>query len=150
MSNETIFIICCILAAACLSVTAYLFFFRKQSSFEPDTLEGHDFEYYCAKLLEANGFSDITVTKGSGDFGADILATKDMISYAIQCKVYSEPVGIKAVQEALCGREYYDCMIGVVLTNQYFTKNAAEAAQKLRILLWDRDYLKELISNAEK
>ena len=81
------------------------------------------------------------VTKGSGDYGVDILAEKDGITYAIQCKCYQAPVGIKAVQEAYAGRDYYDRMVGVVMTNQYFTSPAVDAARKLKILLWDRGYL---------
>ena len=51
---------------------------------------------------------------------------------------------MKAVQEAYAGRDFYDRMVGCVLTNQYFTKPAAEAARKLKILLWDRDFLQSL------
>lgn len=50
-------------------------------------------------------------------------------------------MGIKAVQEAYAGRDYYDRMVGVVMTNQYFTSPAVDAARKLKILLWDRGYL---------
>ena len=35
-------------------------------------------------------------------------------------------------------------MVGAVLTNQYFTQPAVEAAQKLKILLWDRGYLEDM------
>ena len=106
-----------------------------------DELEGHDFEYYCADLLGKSGFSSVEVTKGSGDFGADILAEKDGVSYAIQCKCYDKPIGVKAVQEIYAGRDYYDCMVGVVMTNQYFTAPAVELAKKLKIMLWDRGYI---------
>ena len=41
------------------------------------------------------------------------------MTYAIQCKRYNAPVGVKAVQEAYAGRDYYDRMVGCVLTNQY-------------------------------
>ncbi len=106
-----------------------------------DEMEGHDFEYYCADILKAQGFIEVEVTKGSGDFGADILAEKDGVTYAIQCKCYDKPIGVKAVQEVYAGRDYYDRMIGVVMTNQYFTQPAVELAQKLKIMLWDRGYL---------
>ena len=106
-----------------------------------DEMEGHDFEYYCADILRANGFLDVEVTKGSGDFGADILAEKDGITYAVQCKCYDKPIGVKAVQEVYAGRDFYDRMVGVVMTNQYFTQPAVELAQKLNILLWDRGYI---------
>ena len=108
---------------------------------ELDEMEGHDFEYYCADLLKKRGFVDVTGTKGSGDYGVDVLAEKDGVTYGIQCKAYATPVGVKAVQEAYAGKEYYDRMVGAVLTNQYFTKPAVEAAKKLKILLWDRGYL---------
>lgn len=109
-----------------------------------DLMEGHDFEYYCAELLRQQGFLEVEVTKGSGDYGIDILAEKDGVTYAIQCKRYTAPVGVKAIQEAYAGRDYYDRMVGAVLTNQYFTQPAVEAAKKLKILLWDRGYLEEI------
>lgn len=118
---------------------------KKYRANKLDEIEGHDFEYYCAELLKKRGFIDVSVTKGSGDYGVDVLAEKDGVTYAIQCKAYSAPVGVKAVQEAYAGREFYDRMVGAVLTNQYFTKPAVEAAKKLKILLWDRGYLDSMI-----
>ncbi len=106
-----------------------------------DEMEGHDFEYYCADLLRAQGFFNVEVTRGSGDFGADILATRDGIRYAFQCKCYDKPIGVKAVQEIYAGKDYYDAMVGVVMTNQSFTAPAQELAAKLKILLWDRAVL---------
>lgn len=110
-----------------------------------DRMEGHDFEFFCAGLLKKRGFMEVEVTRGSGDYGIDILAEKDGVTYAIQCKCYSAPVGVGAVQEAYAGRDYYDRMVGVVLTNQYFTTPAVEAAKKLKILLWDRGYLESMM-----
>lgn len=118
---------------------------RRRKELPFDSMEGHDFEKFCADLLKARGFLEVEVTKGSGDFGVDILAEKDGISYAFQCKRYDEPVGVKAVQEIYAGRDYYDRQIGVVMTNQYFTAPAVEAARKLKILLWDRGYLEEMM-----
>lgn len=122
---------------------------RRPKPIQMDELEGHEFEYFCAELLENRGFIDVEVTKGSGDYGVDILAEKEGITFAIQCKRYSAPVGVKAIQEAYAGRDYYDCMVGAVLTNQYFTGPAVEAARKLKILLWDRGYLDEMIRESK-
>lgn len=118
---------------------------RRSRSGVLDEMEGHDFEYFCAELLKQRGFLEVEVTRGSGDYGVDILAEKDGVTYAIQCKRYNGPVGVKAVQEAYAGRDYYDRMVGAVLTNQYFTAPAAEAAKKLKILLWDRGYLESMM-----
>ena len=118
---------------------------RRPKSRNYDEMEGHEFEYFCADLLEKRGFEEVEVTKGSGDYGVDILAEKDGVTYAIQCKRYDGPVGVKAVQEAYAGRDYYDRMVGAVLTNQYFTTPAVEAAKKLKILLWDGGYLESMM-----
>lgn len=119
---------------------------RKRRAYgkDSDLMDGHEFEYYCADLLRKRGFQEVEVTRGSGDYGIDILAERDGVTYAIQCKCYGDSVGVKAVQEAYAGRDYYDCMVGAVLTNQYFTGPAVEAAKKLKILLWDRGYLESM------
>ena len=134
-----------LLARICIGIVLFI---KKYKRFQPrhfDELERHEFEYYCAELLKKKGFIDVEVTKGSGDYGADILAEKDGVTYAIQCKCYTAPIGVKAIQEAYAGRDYYDKMVGAVLTNQYFTTPAVEAAKKLNILLWDRGYLESMI-----
>lgn len=123
---------------------------RKLRGKKLDEMAGRDFEFFCADLLEQNGFYEVEVTKGSGDYGVDVLAEKDGVTYAVQCKRYDFPVGIKAVQEACAGREYYDRMVGAVMTNQYFTQPAMDAARKLKILMWDRDYLEELMGDDYK
>lgn len=128
----------CIIGIVCLRIA------RRRRPKEIDLMEGYEFEQYCANLLEEHGFQEVEVTKGSGDFGVDVLAQREGISYAIQCKRYDGPVGVHAIQEIYAGRDYYDCMVGVVMTNQYFTAPAVEVAQKLKILLWDRDYLETL------
>ena len=140
-----------ILAGLCLLIGAGLVLcrnFRKHyADRRLDEMEGLDFEYYCAELLKSHGFVDVEVTRGSGDYGIDILAEKEGVTYAIQCKRYNGPVGVKAIQEAYAGRDYYDRMVGCVLTNQYFTQPAVEAAKKLKILLWDRGYLESMLED---
>lgn len=148
MNTESIFIILLIILALLLLLLVFTItrkYRKKYDIHSLDEIEGHEFEYYCAELLKKRGFIDVSVTKGSGDYGVDVLAEKDGVTYAIQCKAYTTPVGVKAVQEAYAGREFYDRMVGAVLTNQYFTKPAVEAAKKLKILLWDRGYLDSMI-----
>ncbi|MBO5033329.1 MAG: restriction endonuclease [Lachnospiraceae bacterium] len=147
-TSTQLLLLAAVIAGLILIVTAGVLLcrqFRKNArARELDGMDGFDFEYYCADLLAANGFVEVQVTQSSGDYGIDILAEKDGVTYAIQCKRYTGLVGVKAVQEAYAGRDYYDRMVGAVLTNQYFTKPAAEAARKLKILLWDRDYIQAM------
>lgn len=112
-----------------------------------DYMEGHNFEYFCADLLTQNHFSNVEVTRGSGDQGVDIIATRDGIKYAIQCKCYSQNIGNKAVQEVFAGKTFYNCHVAAVLTNQYFTSSAQALAESNGVLLWDRDKLEEMITN---
>lgn len=137
-----------VLAALIAAVLLIRHALRRRRSGDMDLMEGHEFEYYCAELLRQTGFLEVEVTKGSGDYGVDILAERDGVTYAIQCKRYDGPVGVKAVQEAYAGRDYYDRMVGAVMTNQYFTRPAVEVARKLKILLWDRGYLDSMREEA--
>ena len=100
-------------------------------------MNGHKFEYKCARMLRRKGFHHVEVTKKSGDQGVDIIAYKHFSKYAVQCKYYSYPVGNKAVQEVYAGGKYYDCDRCIVMTNGTFTKAAISAANKLDVKLWD-------------
>ena len=112
-----------------------------------DGMDGHAFEHYCAQLLRKNKFVDVSVTPGSGDQGVDILATKDGIKYAIQCKNYASALGNTPIQEVSAGKVFYNCHVGVVLTNSTFTPKAKELAKATGVLLWDRKKLQELITS---
>lgn len=69
-----------------------------------DGMDGHQFERFCADLLRKNGFVDVKITPGSGDQGVDIIAVKNGIRYAIQCKNYSSPLGNTPIQEVCAGK----------------------------------------------
>ena len=113
-----------------------------------DGMEGHEFEYFCAELLKRNGFYNVSVTPGSGDQGVDVLAVKDGIKYAVQCKNYYSALGNTPVQEVNAGRQFYGCHVGVVMTNSSFTPGAVQLAEATNVLLWDRHKLEEMISIA--
>ena len=110
-----------------------------------DLMEGHAFEGWCADLLCKNGYQNVSVTPGSGDQGIDVLAEKNGVKFAIQCKCYSSDLGNTPVQEAHAGKDFYNCDVAVVMTNQHFTKGAKELAEKTRTRLWDRDTLKSML-----
>ncbi len=111
-----------------------------------DDLDGAQFERYCAELLVDAGFSHVRTTPASRDFGADVLAQKDGVTYAVQCKRYDRPVGISSVQEVYAARDYYGMMVGAVMTNSVFTAPARQMADKLGILLWDGEDLNRRFS----
>lgn len=108
--------------------------------------DGYEFETFIGNLLAKNNYSDVVVTKSSNDYGIDVTATKDGIKYAIQCKYYASTVGNSSVQEVVAGRAYYNAHVGVVATNNYFTRNAVDLAKANNIILWDRDTLLSMIN----
>lgn len=114
-----------------------------------DTMDGLQFEQFCAGVLLKNGFEKVEITRTSGDFGVDVLAEKDGVTYAIQCKCYSGNIGNHAVQEAYSGASYYKRMVPAVMTNQYFTEAAKETARETGVLLWDRNKLMEMIQKEQ-
>jgi HJR/Mrr/RecB family endonuclease len=99
--------------------------------------DGIGFEEYCISLLQANGYDNVQKTPVIGDHGVDITAEKDYVSYAIQCKYYSSPVGNGAIQEAYSGKMIYKKDIAVVMTNNEFTPQAISDANALGVKLWD-------------
>ena len=115
-----------------------------------DYMDGHDFEYWCADLLRHNGFSNVQVTQGSGDQGVDILAQKDKKQFAIQCKRYNKSLGNRPIQEVNTGKTIYGCTVAAVMTNQYFTKGAVDAARAVGVQLWDRDVLSKMLEQRNK
>lgn len=112
-----------------------------------DRMNGQEFENWCAYMLRCTGFSNVNVTAKSGDQGVDILAEKDGIKYAIQCKCYSADLGNTPVQEVNTGKTIYHCHVGVVMTNRHFTIGAHKAADATGVLLWDREKLVEMLEN---
>ncbi len=94
--------------------------------------DGIKYEEYCCEYLQERGYSTKS-TVASGDQGADIIAEKDGIRIAVQCKFRTEgSVGNDAIQQALAGKMYYDCDLALVITNVDFTPKAITAAQKLK------------------
>jgi restriction system protein len=108
--------------------------FTTTDRYEVDNMDPYEFESYCAELLRKSGF-DAYATQGSGDQGVDVKADKNGEKWVFQCKLYSQPVGNKAVQEVIAGRGYEDANKAAVVTNNGYTKSAKELAQATGVLL---------------
>lgn len=106
--------------------------------------DGHRFEHFVADVLSRNGYSNVVVTRGSGDFGVDITAEKGGDRIAIQCKRYSSPLGLSPIQEVYSGMAHYKCTKGMVVTNSTFTKSAYELAANTGVILIDGSLLSQM------
>ncbi len=109
-----------------------------------DNMPGREFEYYVKRLLEAQGYR-ASVTPASGDLGADVIASKGDLKYAVQVKRYSTGVPRTAVSDAVASKDHYQCDQAMVVTNNYFTAGAKELARSTRCVLVDRDLLTDWI-----
>lgn len=113
-----------------------------------DSMDGKTFEKCLEVLFRQMGYR-VQRTKYTGDFGADLIVSKDGTKHAVQAKRYSDNVGVKAIQEAVASKGYYKCQEALVVTNSYFTNSAKRLAKANSVELWDRKILisKLLLSN---
>lgn len=114
---------------------------------ELDNLGGVEFEKYLAGLFRKQGY-EAELTPSTGDYGADLVLSKEGKRIAVQAKRYVGSVGVSAVQEALSGMAYYKCHSAWVVTTGTFTPNALELAEKSNARLISRTELGTLIVRA--
>ena len=112
---------------------------------ELDQLTGVEFEEFLAGLFRAQGYA-AELTPTSGDYGADLILSKDGRRIAVQAKRYMGSVGVQAVQEALSGQAYYKCHTAWVITTGAFTTNALELAQKSGVKMIGRSDIGNLMA----
>jgi len=97
--------------------------------FDPNDFpsNGHEFEFWLARSLERFGWTAET-TKGSGDQGVDVVASKNGMVIAIQAKCYQSKVGNAAVQEVFSGAAHRGISNAAVVTTVGFTASAVQLA----------------------
>jgi len=117
--------------------------------FDPASLpvDGHLFENWAAAALSGFGW-DAQVTAASGDQGIDVIATRQGRKLGLQCKLYSSPIGNKAIQEAHAGKAFYGAERVGVLSNAPFTSSARDLAAATGVLLLSHHDIPELFEKA--
>ncbi len=111
-----------------------------------DAMTGEEFEEYVAELLRFQGYK-VRMTPRSGDYGVDIVASKDGLKTAVQIKRYSKKLDQKPIREAVTGMtvRQYGCTNAMVVTNSTFTKAAEFLAKESGCELVDREKLGEWV-----
>lgn len=115
---------------------------------EIDKMSGTTFEQLLLEYFRKLGYKGKT-TEEYGDYGADLLLAKDNIKYVVQAKRWNRKVDIKAVQEIVAAIKHYKADRGIVITNNFFTRNAENLARSNNIELWDRNKLINLMSRVQ-
>lgn len=106
-----------------------------------ESLNPQQYEELCAEEMRLLGY-EVRTTKASGDQGVDVIARKGAVTVVLQCKMYSSPVGNKAVQEVYAGKKFNDADVAAVVSNHEFTEAARQLAQALNVLLLHHSQLR--------
>lgn len=114
-----------------------------------DRMEGITFERYLVGLFRRLGYA-VELTPARGDYGADLILSKDGLRTAVQAKRYAKNVGVKAVQEVVTAQKMYKCTQAMVVTNSGYTQQARQLARANGVILWDRQYLVKTILSAQQ
>ncbi len=108
-----------------------------------EVMTGKQFEHAIQEILEAKDFK--TRTLPWNDYGADLIAEKEGLRFVIQCKRYSNNVGLEAVQEAYTACRYYGCDKAWVITNSEFTFQAERLAEKIGVRAMNGKELEKIL-----
>ena len=90
-------------------------------------MSGLDFEHYIAKLLKTQGYNNVRLTE-EYDYGVDIIAAKDGITWGIQVKCYSGLVKAETIRQVVTALRMYHCDRAMVITNSTFSRPAITLA----------------------
>ena len=90
--------------------------------------DGFAYEHFCVSKFQEAGWNS-KVTQATSDQGCDLIAEKGIVKLIVQCKLYSSPVGNKAVQEVAGAIRHYGGTHGAVVTNSSFTPSAKALAR---------------------
>lgn len=121
----------------------------KSGIYEIDRMDGRTFEKYLEVLFQKLGYK-VERTRYIGDYGADLVVLQNGLRTVIQAKRFKNKVGVKAIQEAVAAKGYYDCPHAMAVTNSYYTKQAKELAKANKVTLWSRDDLVKALLSVNK
>ena len=102
-----------------------------------DTMTGVEFEHYVAAVLRGLGYA-VEMTRASGDFGVDLIAVRDGVRTAVQCKRQTRTVNGSAIQQVVAGAAVHACTATMVVSNHRYTRAAEHLAEVHSCLLVDR------------
>lgn len=117
---------------------------RKSGISDIDKMEGRQFEHYLVQLFTRMGYK-VNLTPAAGDYGADLIISKDGKKIAVQAKRYTKNVGLKAVQEVRTAVDHYGAQGAWVVTNADYTEQAYNLAKSNGVRLINREGLIEMI-----
>ena len=111
-------------------------------------LTPREFEEWTADLFSCMGYEKVTLTPQSNDKGIDVLAVKNGLKIAIQCKKFKGVVGSPDVQAFLGAMQNAEVDKGFIITTGTFSIAAEKSTINMPIELYDKISLSNLINIA--
>lgn len=113
------------------------------------------FERVISRLLQAEGFANVRLVGGSGDHGADLIATKYGKRWLFQAKHWKKPVGIDVAHETMSAIADYKAQVAVIVSSRGFEAQMYDyqktlMSQGINLQLWDADTLVERYNKLPK
>ncbi|WP_425805569.1 restriction endonuclease [Desulfitobacterium sp. Sab5] len=113
-------------------------------------LTPREFEEWTANLFESLRYEKVTLTPQSNDKGIDVLAEKNGLKIAVQCKKFKGVVGSPSIQTFLGALQNAEAHKGFFITTGTFSVEAEKIALNMPIELYDKVRLVQLIEEAMK
>jgi superfamily II DNA or RNA helicase len=106
------------------------------------------FERLVSRILLAEGYENPRIVGGSGDGGADVLASRAKKRFLFQVKRWSQPVGSDVLKNTVLALQLYHAEIPVIVSRYGFTQEALRYRDTMRdqgvnIQLWDAEHLRK-------
>jgi superfamily II DNA or RNA helicase len=100
------------------------------------------FERLLSRLLSADGYKNVRLVGGSGDHGADVIASKFGKRWLIQAKQWKKPVGIDVLNYTIKALQDFHADIPVIAASNGFDSDLISQqkimmSQGIPLQLWD-------------
>lgn len=110
------------------------------------------FERMLSRLLICEGYDNVRQVGGSGDHGADVIATKYNRRWLVQAKQWKKPVGTNVLNDTIKALKDYHADIPVIAASNGFDSDLKKQqiilqSQNIPLQLWDE---KVLLQRASK
>lgn len=156
VSTQTVqYVLLLLLLLAALVIVSLFFFkqWRRQKELQKlralqmvdvDIMDGLEFEKFVARLLRNQGYQKVRLTERY-DYGIDIIAHKDGITWGVQVKRYRNLVKAEAVRQVVTALNKYRCQRAMVVTNSTFSRPAKVLAETNNCILISKEELAEWV-----
>ena len=112
------------------------------------------FERMLSRLLICEGYENVRQVGGSGDHGADVIASKYYKRWLVQAKQWKKPVGIDVLNDTLKALKDYKAAIPVIAASHGFDSDLKKQqiilqSQNIPLQLWDETVLLQRASKLQ-